>query len=123
MFIFIDVRPFRQQLDYNQTMTCSRCGHFGRYEVYITGNRFRLFFIPIITFGKKYIVRTSCCDTLYLLDERTGKAIQRGETIEINEQNLQLYREGGVVERSCRHCGAAYTQGAHFCPNCGTKLD
>ena len=53
MFLFFDVLPFRKQLEYNQTITCSRCGHFGRYEVYLVGNRFRLFFIPVITFGKK----------------------------------------------------------------------
>ena len=49
MFLFFDVLPFRKQLEYNQTITCSRCGHFGRYEVYLVGNRFRLFFIPVIT--------------------------------------------------------------------------
>lgn len=46
MFLFFDVLPFRKLLEYNQTITCSRCGHFGRYEVYRVGNRFRLFFHP-----------------------------------------------------------------------------
>jgi len=123
MFIFIDVRQFRKQLDFNQTITCPRCGHFGRYEVYVSGNRFRLFFIPLITYGKKYLVRASCCDSWYVLDTELGKAIERGDAVEIMEKNLHLVMEGGPIEHICRKCGASYTEGAHFCPNCGTKLD
>lgn len=123
MFLFFDVLPFRKQLEYNQTITCSRCGHFGRYEVYLVGNRFRLFFIPVITFGKKYLVRTTCCDTWYLLDPQIGKAIERKETVSIRDSDLQMYQTGEPLESRCPNCGASYPQGAHFCPNCGTRVD
>jgi len=65
------------------------------------GNRFRLFFIPVITFGKKYLVRTTCCDTWYLLDPLVGKAIERKETVSIRDSDLQMYQTGEPLESRC----------------------
>ena len=123
MFLFFDVLPFRKLLEYNQTITCSRCGHFGRYVVYRVGNRFRLFFIPVLTFGKKYLVRTTCCDTWYLLDPLVGKAIERKETVSIRDSDLQMYQTGEPLESSCPNCGASYPHGSNYCPNCGAKVE
>ncbi|MGP6140789.1 MULTISPECIES: zinc-ribbon domain-containing protein [unclassified Jeotgalibaca] len=123
MILFFDIKYFQKLLDYNQTITCKECGHFGRYEVYLVGNRFRLFFIPIITFGKRYIVKTTCCDTFYQLKPEVGKAIEKGRPTTITEDDLTLYQVGSNPETSrCPNCGQIHEVGANFCPNCGQNL-
>lgn len=122
MFLFFDVSQYRKQLEYNQTITCNHCGHFGRYEIYIIGNRFRLFFIPIFIFGKKYMVRMTCCDTCYLLDNKKGKAIEKGEPVRIEEDDLELYHSGRPATGICPHCKRPYVSGSNFCPQCGKPL-
>ncbi|MFZ2744125.1 MAG: zinc-ribbon domain-containing protein, partial [Trichococcus flocculiformis] len=87
------------------------------------GNRFRLFFIPVITFGKKYLVRTTCCDTWYLLDPLVGKAIEWKETVSIRDSDLQMYQTGEPLESRCPNCGASYPHGSNYCPNCGAKVE
>lgn len=123
MILFFDINHFQKLLEYNQTITCNVCGHFGRYEVYLVGNRFRLFFIPIITFGKHYIAKTTCCDTFYKLKPEIGKAIEKGHSVTISEDDLTLYQAGSNQETSrCNNCGHLHEIGANFCPNCGQTL-
>lgn len=122
MFIFFDISQFNKHLDYYQTVTCSQCGRFGRYEVFQTGNRFRLFFIPIVTFGKQYFVRMTCCGTVYRLQPEVGKAIARGRSVQIREQDLELARSGRPAPGHCSNCGHAYEIGANYCPKCGEPL-
>lgn len=123
MILFFDILPFQKLLPYNQTITCMACGHFGRYEVYLTGNRFRLFFIPLFTFGKYYLVKTTCCDTVYKLDPEIGKALEKGQSIHIHEENLTLYQEGSVPNTSqCPNCGQTHEVGANYCSHCGYKF-
>lgn len=122
MFLFFDVLQYQKQLEFHQTMTCLHCGHFGRYEVFVVGSRFRLFFIPIFHFGKKYLVHTTCCDTWYLLDAKKGKAIAKGEPVQIEEADLEMHRPGQSATERCSHCGRAYDAGANYCPYCGHSL-
>lgn len=123
MILFLDVLPYQKLLEYNQTMTCPECGHFGRYEVYLVANRFRLFFIPIFTFGKRYLVKTTCCNTIYQLDFEKGKAIEKGHPTSIVESDLTLYQLGTRETTShCQNCGYTHEVGANFCPNCGHEL-
>ena len=54
-----------------------------------------MFFIPCIKWNKHYYVRTSCCNTLYELDPEMGKAISRGEPVEIRQEHLtRVIRRG-----------------------------
>ena len=123
MILFFDFLPFHKRLDYNQTLTCQECGHFGRFEVYVIANRFRLFFIPLFTIGKHYAVRTTCCDTLYQLTPEKGRAIEKGQSVTISEEDLTL-KELGVkaTTRQCRQCGHTQAIGSNFCSNCGQPL-
>ena len=123
MFLFFDVHQYRKQVEFYQTMTCLHCGHFGRYEVFVVGNRFRLFFIPIFHFGKRYLVHTTCCDTWYELDAKKGKAIAKGDAVHIEEADLELYRPGRPTTGVCDSCGRAHGIGANYCPHCGQVLN
>lgn len=124
MILFFDVHHFQKMLAFNQTITCKECGHFGRYEVYLLANRFRLFFIPIFTFGKRYMVKTTCCESLYQLKPEIGKAIEKGMAVTLTDEDLTLYQSGSNQETSrCPHCGHIHEIGANYCPHCGQSVN
>ena len=50
MFFIFGISSGKKRLDFNQTMICPNCGHFGRLEVYMTYMYFSLFFIPLRSF-------------------------------------------------------------------------
>lgn len=122
MFILFDTRSFNRRLDFDQPMTCPHCGHFGRYEVFVVGTRFRLFFIPLFTFGKKYLVHTTCCNSWYELDKQTGKAIQKNQSVHIEESDLTQLLSQGAYTSKCPNCGQPNPEQSNFCPNCGQPL-
>ena len=123
MILFFDIQPSRKRLEYNQTLTCQQCGHFGRFEVYVMANRFRLFFIPLFTFGKRYAVRTTCCDSLYQLTPEKGKAIEKGQTATITADDLTVQELGTcAMTKECQHCGHTQARGSNFCSHCGQSL-
>lgn len=123
MILFFDILPYNKKLEYHQTIICQQCGHFSRYEVYIVANRFRLFFIPLFTFGKRYAVRTTCCDSLYQLTPEKGKEIAKGQTTIILDEDLNLQERGTRAATSqCQYCGQTQVIGSNFCSNCGQSL-
>lgn len=122
MFLLIDIHPFQKQLDHTQPMTCPQCGRFGRYEVYVTGSRFRLFFIPLFTFGKQYVVRTTCCDKWFKLDPEKGKAIEKNQPVPIDAADLEWESSNHSVSPRCPRCGQPYEEGVNYCSNCGEPL-
>lgn len=122
MFILIDVRSFQEQLDYNEPMTCSHCGRFGRYEAFVSGSRFRLFFIPLFTFGKQYLVHTTCCNSWARLNPEKGKAIEKNRPVHIEEEDLEWVDTGYSADLQCPNCGRPYEAGTNYCPSCGEPL-
>lgn len=122
MFILIDVRSFQEQLDYNEPMTCPHCGRFGRYEVFVSGSRFRLFFIPLFTFGKHYLVHTTCCHSWARLNPEKEKAIERNRPVHIEAEDLEWVDTGYSADLQCPNCGQPYEAGTNYCPNCGEPL-
>lgn len=121
MFFIMGIDSKHKMLPYNSNVfICNRCGQYGRYEVFITYMCFSLFFIPIIKWNKRYIVRTTCCQTQYELDPAIGQAIERGHDVEIIQEHLQLI--GGYsqqVYRRCEQCGFSTMDDFQFCPKCG----
>lgn len=70
------------------TFVCSRCGRYGRYQVYMTYMCLSLFFIPIFKWNKKYYAKTTCCRTVYELDQEVGRRLEKGENLEIQPRDL-----------------------------------
>lgn len=78
MFFIGGITQGTKELVYNAAaMICGRCGRYGRYQVFMTYMCLSFFFIPIFKWGRKYYVKTSCCGTVYQLDEEVGKRICR----------------------------------------------
>ena len=88
MFFIMGITDGRKDFDFTQTIICNLCGKYGRYQVFMTYTVLSLFFIPCFKWNKHYYVQTSCCNTLYELAPEIGKAIARGEQVEIQPEHL-----------------------------------
>lgn len=121
MFIMMGINSQSKELDFNQMVICDACGSYGRYVVYMTYTVFSLFFIPIFKWNKQYFVKMSCCDSLYILDAQTGKKIEYGENVSIQQENLTLVQKSNKPYY-CPQCGYLLNTEFEYCPKCGTKL-
>ena len=125
MFFIMGITDGRKDFDFNQLITCSICGKYGRFNVFMTYTVLSLFFIPTFKWNKRYYVQTSCCGTVYELDPEIGRAIARGEEVEIQQSHLTRVMEGrGFTAgyKKCRQCGYETTEDFDFCPKCGTRF-
>lgn len=124
MFFMMGISDRRKNLDFNQTIICTICGRYGGFRVFMSYTVLSLFFIPVLKWNKHYYVQTSCCHTLYELDEIIGKRIERGEDIEISPENLTLIIEKGYKRenKKCSNCGYETNEDFDFCPKCGTRF-
>lgn len=135
MFFIIGISNGEKKLDFVQTMVCSRCGQFGRLEVFMTYMYFNLFFIPIFRWNRRYYAKSSCCDTVYQIDPAIGARIRKGEQVTLQEEYLQEVRRGRDYsghtgydgqavrpKKRCPACGYMAAEDFDFCPKCGTRL-
>lgn len=118
-------------LDYVKTVICSRCGGYGRYEVFMTYMYFSFFFIPIFKWNRQFFVRMTCCGAVYRLDPEVGKMILKGQAVDISEKDLTLVQDGnrgygparGNAFSRCPRCGYETSEDFDFCPKCGSPLN
>lgn len=123
MFFMMGITPGRKSIDFNQLVICDHCGSYGRYQVFMTYMCLSIFFIPCFKWDKKFYVQMSCCDTLYELDPEVGKAIARGESIQIQKEQLREVQAGRKSRfRKCNSCGYETQEDFEFCPKCGNKF-
>ena len=98
MFFIFGISSGKKRLDFNQTMVCPNCGHFGRLEVYMTYMYFSLFFIPLFKWGKRYLVKTSCCNGVCDIPNELGKRIEKGQTVEIDSKDTEYSNNVPTVD-------------------------
>lgn len=123
MFFIFGISNGEKELKFNQTMICSRCGQFGRLNVYMTYMYFSLFFIPIFFWNKKYFAKSTCCNTVYSLSSDIGKKIRRGEEVIISENDLiPISGSGQNFAGFCPSCGYHTEPDFEYCPKCGRRL-
>ena len=142
MFLMIGVNQERKELGSVSHSGCMSCGSMGRYQVYMIYTCLSLFFIPILKWGRRYYVETTCCHCLYELNPEIGNRLRRGEQVEIQGVDLTLVRQGrtqgfeGNAEgnsaqtkesavnygRRCLTCGYETMEDFDFCPKCGDQL-
>lgn len=122
MFFMIGFNTERKDLDFNQIITCDNCGSLANYNVFMTYTVLTLFFIPVFKWNKKYYVESSCCKSLYELDNEIGIRIEKGENVEILSEHLNLINNGYSGFKKCINCGYTLNKEFKYCPNCGAKL-
>ena len=81
-----------------------------------------LFFIPLIKWGKRYFVETTCCNAVYELDPEVGRSIARGDDVQIRQEDLTRVVERGYSVKRCKNCGYTTDEDFEFCPKCGNRL-
>lgn len=124
MFFIMGITDGRKDLDFAQTILCNICGRYGRYNVFMTYTVLSLFFIPCFKWNKHYYVQTSCCGTVYELNPEIGKAIARGEQVEIRTEHLSRVNQSGYryQYKHCSHCGYETSEDFEYCPKCGNRF-
>ena len=123
MFFMMGISNGEKKLDFTQTIICSICGAYGRYEVIMSYMYLSLFFIPVFRWNKHFYVRTTCCNTVYELNPELGKKIARGEKIEIQESDLQMVSGRGRRIRRCSRCGFTTEENFSYCPHCSNPME
>lgn len=121
MFFIMGISQGQKRLSFMQTIICKICGKYGRYEIFMTYSYFSFFFIPIFKWGRKYIVRSSCCGAIYELNREKGEKIASGVEVEILESDLKPIDTWQHTKR-CEKCGYPLEQDFAYCPKCGEKL-
>ena len=90
----------------------------------MTYNTLSLFFIPIKKWGKRYYIKTKCCNSIYEVNADIGKLVESGVDVTISSADIILRQINTAVtgKKYCPNCGAKLQDGFTFCPNCGVKL-
>jgi len=123
MFFMIGITDGRKDIDFNQAITCSVCGKFGRFQIFMTYMSLSLFFIPVFKWNRKFYVQTTCCNTIYELDPETAGRIMAGENVEITEKDLYMVQSGeGRQWKRCDNCGYSTNEDFEYCPKCGHRF-
>jgi hypothetical protein len=124
MFFIMGISTAQKKLNFIQSILCSRCGQFGKYEVFMTYTYLSLFFIPIFKWNKEFFVKTTCCNITYTIDKSIGKRILKGEPVILNDQDLHIYNTNNYSTRQnrCPNCGFEANSDFLYCPKCGTRL-
>lgn len=122
MFFVFGISTKEKEIDFTQTIICPGCGSYGRLEVFMTYTYFSLFFIPIFKWNKKYYVRSTCCGSLFTINEDLGKSIENGQRNRIEESDLHPININYNKERVCPTCNYSINNDFEYCPKCGRKL-
>lgn len=149
MFFIMGVSQGQKKLNFDQLVICGHCGRYGHLEVYMVYSYLSLFFIPVFKWGRRYYVRTTCCDTTVEISGDLGRQIDRGEVTSLPESIIPAdyqYRGQGQpqgqtqgqaqpqgqaqtqpevcaqAKKHCPSCGFETEEDYQFCPKCGQRL-
>ncbi|MDD3251688.1 MAG: zinc ribbon domain-containing protein [Lachnospiraceae bacterium] len=124
MFFIMGVSQGEKKLDFDQLVICGHCGRYGHLNVYMVYSYLSLFFIPVFKWGRRYYVRTSCCDTTVELDGELGRQIASGQITRLPEDVIpqRFFDQAQKEKHRCGACGFETEADFQFCPKCGAKL-
>ncbi|WP_313527928.1 zinc ribbon domain-containing protein [Anaerotignum sp.] len=111
-----------KDLGFLQTLICKKCGRFSSVSVYMVYTYFSFFFIPLFKWGKKYYAVSNCCQTTFSIPDELGKAIERGESVSLREEDLEIVGMATNNYSNCPDCGFLLTPEYTYCPKCGRKI-
>ncbi len=112
----------QKDLGFLQTLICKKCGRYSSVSVFMVYTYFSFFFIPLFKWGKKYYAVSNCCQATFSIPHEIGKAIERGESVTLKEEDLEAE---GFEKRDytyCPDCGFLLSPEYTYCPKCGRKL-
>lgn len=122
MFFIWGINSKRKDLNISDLKICGVCGAYGRYEGFVDYQNFNLFFIPLISWGEKYYIRSTCCGSIFAISQELGKEIENGRVTKINDEDLTLVQGNYSPKKICSNCGQVADADFEYCPKCGTSL-
>jgi len=122
MFFFVAVTDDTYSLGFHkfQYFPCCRQNSVIA-EVTCTSRKFIFFFIPLFQFGKRYFVSCPRCGSIFEMDRKTGRQLEKNPSAEINPECLHQMSTGHPTG-FCPNCGAQVDPWMRYCPSCGRKL-
>lgn len=123
MLLLFGAGPGTEDLYLDQKIVCPVCGKKATLQAYCSYDAWRLFFIPVHKYNRRYFVRTSCCGAGCDIPAALGQAIDEGERDTLPLAGLPLH--GGLALtrlKVCARCGYETSQPFRYCPMCGKKF-
>ncbi len=110
-----------------ENISCKKCNSTVTGRLIKNFNFFHFFFIPIFKWNERYYVICDRCKVLYSIEKEKGKAIERGEDINITYWDLQeidqeYYFNNYFQGNICKNCGNKVDPDFKYCPHCGAKI-
>ena len=68
---------------------CKNCNESSEAKLIKTYSFFHFFFLPLFKWNEKYYVICNGCNSIFNIDKEKGKAIERGEKLEISYWDLK----------------------------------
>lgn len=118
---FFGIQDKEKHIGTCNNVICKSCEMFGRYEIYKYYRYFHLFFIPLFRWNVRYLVKASCCGSLFELDPAVGKEFEKNPDTEIRSEHLQPIRSR-MPYKHCPSCNTDVPSDFSYCPYCGGKL-
>ncbi len=122
MFFIFGISSKQKDIDFAQMLVCPRCESYGRLEMFMTYSYASVFFIPLIKWNKKYFIITSCCGSVYSIDQDLAKDIERGQVRNIDESQMKPVDTNNNRVKTCSNCNYKTDEDFEYCPKCGDKL-
>ena len=120
MFFMMGITRREEEVDFDQTIICDVCGAYGHLMMFMTYSVLTLFLIPVFKWNRHYYVKTSCCNTIYEVNEDIAKAAIKGDISSFREEDLHPVQSGYRHQyKKCINCGYETDEDFDFCPKCG----
>lgn len=119
MFLLIGAGPRVKEIGEGQSMICPSCGRFSRMTTMVERQELRLFFIPVFRWRARYYAKASCCGEMFRVDPEKGRALQHGEPVTLEPDDLDPV---GGERLACPSCGGFIEASHTYCPHCGERL-
>ncbi|MEN8079092.1 zinc ribbon domain-containing protein [Clostridioides difficile] len=107
------------------SLCCKNCNISNSAKLVKIFTFFHFFFIPLFKWNESYYVICNGCNSIYSISKEKGKAIEKGEDIEITYWDLNEVNNNSENYYSinrCPKCNREIDRSFEYCPYCGEKL-
>jgi len=118
---FFGIQDKDKHIGTYNNIVCPACGKLARYEIHKTYRYLHIFFIPTFRWNARYIVRASCCGSIYELDPIVGREFEKDPRTGIRPENLRRL-DYYMPFRYCPNCRIDVPAEFSYCPYCGGRL-
>ena len=118
---FFGIEDKEKNIGTCSNIVCPSCERWSRYEIYKTYRCFHIFFIQVWKWNVKYLVKSTCCGSMFELDPVIGREFEKNPGTEIKNEHLKQLSYYSPY-RYCANCRVNVPASFNYCPYCGGKL-